>query len=287
MIWTNYHGHCNYCDGNGKIEEYVQKAIELKMPVIGISSHAPVPFDCFWTMKEDSLLSYDREVEQLKSRYSDKIRILKGLELDFIPHWGGFNKQVLENIDLDYRIGSIHFVDRLSNGDFWSIDGSFDEFKVGLKDIFKNDIKAAVKRFYELTREMIKSEQFEIIGHFDKIKMHNISEPLFNESDDWYLKEVESVIELIKQKDIIVEINTKSFARNGLLFPGSGIFSMLKKYDIPVTINSDAHFPDKLQSSYSEVADLLLDAEIIKLREYKNETWCDVNFTKEGLKWNN
>ncbi len=285
MAWTNYHGHCNYCDGNGKIEEYILKAIEFNMPVIGISSHAPVPFDCFWTMKENLLESYDKEVEDLKESYSSKITILKSLELDYIPEIGGFNKQVLEKIDLDYRIGSIHFIDRLSNGNFWGIDGSFDEFKEGLDDIFNNDIKAAVKRFYELTRDMIKTQDFEIIGHFDKIKMHNVTEPLFDESDHWYISEVESVLELIKEKGIIVEINTKSYERNGLLFPGPEIFPLLKKFDIPITINSDAHFPDKLQSSYVEVAKMLHDAGFNELREYIEGKWCDVSFTKEGLKW--
>ncbi len=287
MIWTNYHGHCNYCDGNGKIEEYIKKAIELKMPVIGISSHAPVPFDCFWTMKEENLHSYDKEVDRLIEQYSNEINILKALELDYIPEFGGFNKLVLDNINLDYRIGSIHFIDRLSNGNFWGIDGSFEEFKLGLIDIFKNDIKAAVKRFYELTKEMINSEKFEIIGHFDKIKMHNVVEPLFDESEDWYLQEVEAVIELIKQKNIIVEINTKSYEKNRLLFPGLELFPMLKKYDVPITINSDAHFPDKLQSSYVEVAELLSKAGINILKEYKDGEWCDIEFTKEGLKWNN
>jgi len=285
MIWTNYHGHCNYCDGKGKIEDYVLKAIDLKMPVIGISSHAPVPFDCFWTMKEENLNTYNKEVEDLKVRYADKITILKSLELDYLPQFGGFNQNVLENIDLDYRIGSIHFIDRQSDGKFWGIDGSFEEFKIGLKDIFKDDIKAAVKRFYELTREMINTQDFEIIGHFDKIKMHNVVELLFDESEDWYINEIESVLELIKKKNIIVEINTKSYERNGLLFPGAEIFPLLKKYDIPITINSDAHLPEKLQSSYLEVAKMLYDAGFDKFREYKNGEWTDISFNKEGLKW--
>ncbi|MCW3787029.1 histidinol-phosphatase [Plebeiibacterium sediminum] len=285
MSWTNYHGHCNYCDGHGKIEDYIVKAIEYNMPVIGISSHAPVPFDCFWTMKEDQLQNYDNEVMQLQEKYKHKITVLKSLEIDYLPGYGGFNKAVLDHIDLDYRIGSIHFIDRFKNGNSWGIDGSFDEFKEGLREIFNNDIQLAVKRFYELTRGLIKNQQFEILGHFDKIKMHNVVEPLFDESEDWYIKEVESVLSLVAEKGIIVEINTKSYEKNGLLFPGPEIFPLLKKYNIPVTINSDAHIPEKLQSSYTEVALMLIEAGFTTLREYKDGVWCDVAFNKDGLQW--
>ncbi len=286
MTWTNYHGHSNYCDGHGNIEEYILKAIEYKMPVIGISSHAPVPFNCFWTMKKDRLKEYDKEVQDLKEKYNDKITVLKALELDYLPAYGGFNKSVLDNIQLDYRIGSIHFIDRFKNGESWGIDGSFDEFKQGLKEIFNNDIKAVVKRFYELTKEMITTQQFEILGHFDKIKMHNVTEQLFDESDEWYIEEIESVLRLVAERDIIVEINTKSYEKNGLLFPGPEIFPLLRKYNIPITINSDAHYPEKLEASYLEVAHFLLDAGMTHLKEYKLGKWCDVEFNKEGLIWN-
>ncbi len=285
MSWTNYHGHCNYCDGHGKMEEYIVKAIEYKMPVIGISSHAPVPFDCFWTMKEDQLQNYDNEVRQLQEKYKDQITVLKSLEIDYLPNYGGFNKAVLDNIELDYRIGSIHFIDRFKNGDSWGIDGSLEEFKKGVKEIFNNDIQHTVKRFYELTRGLIQNQKFDILGHFDKIKMHNVVEPLFDESEDWYVNEVESVLSLVAEKGIIVEINTKAFEKNGLLFPGPALFPLLKKFNIPITINSDAHFPEKLESSYGEVAQLLLDAGFTSLREYKNGIWCNVAFNKNGIQW--
>ncbi len=285
MSWTNYHGHCNYCDGHGKMEEYIKKAIEYKMPVIGISSHAPVPFDCFWTMKKEQLQNYDNEVTQLQEKYKNEITVLKSLEIDYLPEYGGFNKAVIDSIVLDYRIGSIHFIDRFNNGNSWGIDGSFEEFKEGVQEIFSNNIKLAVKRFYELTRGLIKNQQFEILGHFDKIKMHNVVEPLFDESEDWYIQEVEAVLSLVSEKGIIVEINTKSFEKNGLLFPGPELFPLIKKLNIPITINSDAHFPEKLESSYVKVAKMLLDAGFTTLREYKNGTWCDVAFDKDGLKW--
>jgi histidinol-phosphatase (PHP family) len=285
MSWTNYHGHCDYCDGHGKIEEYIQSAIKIGMPIIGISSHAPVPFDCFWTMKNERIENYLSELKVIKEIYKGQIDILSSLEIDYIPNITGpdsFNNHIAE---LDYKVGSIHFVDQFKNGEHWAIDGSFVDFKKGVDEIFKGDVKAAVQRFYHLTREMITTQSFDIIGHFDKIKMHNITQQMFDVNEQWYVDEVESVLDLIASKGIVVEINTKSYERDGMLFPGEDLFYKLHKKGIKVTINSDAHFPDKLISGFNYVAEKLLYAGFEYVSEYKDAKWENFKFAKDGIIW--
>ncbi len=285
MSWINYHGHCNYCDGHGRIEEYIKSAIELNMPAIGISSHAPVPFDCFWTMKEEDLPLYLKELDDLQMKYKEKISVFKSLEVDYIPGLAG--PAVIENLDLslDYLIGSIHFVDNYKDGTPWGIDGNFEEFDDGLQRIFNGNIKSAVQRFYQLTREMIQNGGFDIIGHVDKIKMHNVSKELFNESEPWYQQELEETLDMIAKNNIIVEINTKSFQKNGLLFPGKEYFSLLKSKGIAVTINSDAHYPSDLENSFPYVANELLKVGFCTLNEFIEGEWKEVAFHSEGLSY--
>jgi histidinol-phosphatase (PHP family) len=285
MSWTNYHGHCDYCDGHGKIEEYVQSAINIGMPIIGISSHAPVPFDCFWTMKKERLRNYLSELKTIKEKYKEQIEILTSLEIDYIPDVTGPDFFREDITGLNYKVGSIHFVDQFQNGEPWAIDGSFDEFKKGIDEIFNGDVKVAVQRFYQLTREMIESQSFDIIGHFDKIKMHNITQQMFEANEQWYVDEVESVLDLIASKGIIVEINTKSFERDGMLFPGVDLFRKLHEKGINVTINSDAHYPEKLISGFNYVAEKLLQSGFIYISEYKDGKWENYKFTKDGIIW--
>ncbi len=285
MIWTNYHGHCNYCDGYQNIEDYIQEAIKKKMPVIGISSHAPVPFDCFWTMKKERLQAYNAELQELQKKYNSQITLLRSLEVDYVPHIMGCDIDYVNELELDYKVGSIHFMDRLKDGTYWAIDGSFEEFEQGLVEIFNGDIKAVVKEFYRLNREMVNTQNFEIIGHIDKIKMHNVVKPLFDEQSEWYKKEVEETLDLIAEKNIIVEINTKSYKKNGLLFPGEEWFLTMKAKGISVTINSDAHYPDKLTDGFNEVAAMLKNAGYTTLKEYYDGRWQEVPFSENGLSW--
>ena len=84
-MWANFHTHSHYCDGVGKFEEYLQAA-KGNIISVGFTSHAPVPFDCKWCMKEKRLDNYVSELEDLKqSNRFPEIQIYRGLEADFVP----------------------------------------------------------------------------------------------------------------------------------------------------------------------------------------------------------
>jgi histidinol-phosphatase (PHP family) len=276
MGWTNYHGHCNYCDGKGEIEAYILKAIELNMSAIGISSHAPVPFSTTWNMPMERLSDYLEEIRDIKRKYKKQITVLASLEVDYIPGVIQPSSPFITECNLDYTIGSVHFMGEMENGEHWAIDGSFSEFTEGLNELFQGDIKKVVQSFYALQREMISLSKPDIIGHFDKIKMHNKTSPLFDESASWYLDEVRHTLEHLKEAGTIVEINTKAIDRNGLLFPGPEHFKWLKELDIPITINSDAHHPNKLLNGFEEVAAMLSRVGIKHQHEFIVSEWQPV-----------
>jgi len=283
MSWTNYHGHCHYCDGKGEPEAYVKWAIEAKMRALGFSSHAPVPFESFWNMPHERLDSYLTEIECLKSKYADNITIHKSLEVDYIDGLMGPRTEFINSLNLDYVIGSVHFLARRENGEYWAIDGSFDSFTTGLREIFGDDIKKAVREFYYLQKQMVIHQTPDIIGHLDKIKMHNKHQILFDEAASWYRDEVRDILETISRTNCIVEINTKSYGRNGLLFPGEEYFKWLKELKIPVVINSDAHFPEHLLDGFKEVAGMLNYHGIHEVVVLQNRSWNSCSFDENGL----
>ncbi len=284
MGWTNYHGHCDYCDGQGSIEDYILKAIELKMDAIGISSHSPLPFWTDWNMPAVKLPAYLNEVDTLKEKYKGRICVYKSLEVDYIPGLMSTQQDVIKSAGLDYVVGSVHFIGQMHDGIHWAADAPLAEFEQGLQESFGGDIKKAAKHYYQLQREMLVEATPDIIGHMDKIKMHNVRLNLFDESEQWYLEEVHKTLELIKQKGVIVEINTKAYFRDGHLFPGPEHFAKIKDLDIPITINSDAHHPDKLVNGFDEVAQLLLEAGFTHTTELIDGEWQQVTLTWEPVK---
>lgn len=286
MSWTNYHSHCHYCDGKYEPEQYVKSALQKGVISYGFSSHAPVPFDCTWTMKSEDAHSYIGEINSLKQNYKGQIQLYKGLEVDYIPGITGPKSKPIIDLDLDYTVGSIHFVEAFPDGRRWEIDGSHQVFLDGLHQIFKGDIKRAVKRYFELTRQMVEQECPDIIGHIDKIKIQDEEGKLFSTQENWYQKEVLQTLQIIADAGAMIEVNTRGIYKKKTTetYPSGWILEQIYKLGIPITLNSDAHHPDEIISNFQEAASLLNYIGFQHLTVLLNGTWQQLKFDKDGVK---
>ncbi|MGM0375223.1 MAG: histidinol-phosphatase [Bacteroidota bacterium] len=281
--WPNYHGHCEYCDGQGAPEAYIQKAITVGMPKLGISSHAPVPFYTSWNMKQDHLSQYLKEISGLKEKYAKDIELLRSLEVDYLPGMMGPAHENVVNAGLDYVVGSVHFVATFPDGDHWSIDDSTDDFARGISEIFGGDLRKTVTRYFELQMEMLEDQPPHILGHMDKIRMHNRNRFFFDETEQWYVDLVRKTMKKAAEKGVVVEINTKYRKRAGLTFPSADHFQWMAENEIPVTLSSDAHAPDKLLSGFEDMVPVLKENGITRLWHYQNGNFLPVQFDKGGI----
>ncbi|MEI9918191.1 MAG: histidinol-phosphatase [Bacteroidota bacterium] len=275
-MWTNYHCHTNFCDGKKSVAEVVAQAKAIGMIAIGLSSHAPLPFDNKWSMKPGMLGQYLEEISKVKEQHKD-MQVYAGLEVDFIP--GKISPLDFKD-KLDYTVGSVHFVD---NG--WEIDNTYDVFFEGLKTNFDGSIRRAVARYFELTREMVKTTPPDIVGHFDKIKMHNRGDRFYMEEEPWYREQVDLTLDTIAKAGCIIEVNTRGLYQNKVdtTYPSPWILEEILRKNIPITISSDAHHPDDLVNRFPETARELADIGFKKIRILLNGKWEDVAFGEHGI----
>ena len=280
-MWSNFHTHSTYCDGKSALAEVVVKAKEEKMISLGFSSHAPVPFDCRWCMKSEKFKTYTTEIDLLKKE-NISLEIYAGLEVDFIP---GILSPDTYRDRLDYTIGSIHFVDQFGDGRRWEIDGTHAFFLEGLQNIFQNNARDAVSRYYTLTREMIETSKPDIVGHLDKIKIQNHDNSFFQETDLWYRAEVEKTLDAIADAGCILEVNTRGIYRKKTTtpYPSPWILEIAFKKNIPVTLSSDAHHPDDLTNQFKETAMLLSTIGYKKISVLRNGRWQAFDYTPYGI----
>lgn len=276
-MWSNFHTHCNYCDGKGVFKDFLTSHT---IKSLGFSSHAPLPFDCPWSMKPEKLQSYLQEIKQL-AKVEKNIELYGGLEVDYIPELTGphYFRQ------FDFTVGSIHFVDKLPNGTYWEIDGMHTLFLEGLKSIFNNKYRDAWNRYFELTREMIRSSPPTILGHLDKMKIQNLDHKFFDEQEIWYRNEMKQTIDELKGTNIIVEVNTRGLYQKKSLttYPSPWVLVLLKAAGIPITLSSDAHHPDQLIQEFPQTAHLLNKIGFKKLSILTEGEWKEVNFNENGL----
>lgn len=280
-MWSNFHTHSTYCDGKSTLATVAARAGQEKMISLGFSSHAPVPFDCKWCMKSDHFRPYLREIDLLKKE-NPRLEIYKGLEIDFIP---GILSPKTFRKDLDYTIGSIHFVDQFKDGRRWEIDGTHPLFLEGLEQIFQNNAREAITRYYSLTREMVITSPPDIVGHLDKIKIQNHDNKFFLENDEWYKSEIERTLDVIAEAGCILEVNTRGIyqKKTTATYPSTWMLELALKKNIPITLSSDAHHPDDLTNQFKETATLLLSVGFKKMSILKNGSWKAFDFTSHGI----
>lgn len=280
-MWSNFHMHSKYCDGKGELKDYIEQARSLQMISVGFSSHAPVNFACKWCMHAENLGDYLQEVEMLKSSIPE-IDIYKSLEIDFIP--GRISPAQFKD-RLDYTVGSIHFVDEWPDGTPWEIDGQHSLFLEGLEKNFKGDIRLAITRYFELTREMVQTAEPTIVGHLDKIKIQNPSNKFFTENDPWYQSEVKRTIDVIHKSNCIVEVNTRGIYQKKTTdtYPSPWILKILHEKNIPITLSSDAHHPSDIINHFAETAVLLSDIGFKSITVLHEGRWKPFSFNAHGI----
>ena len=239
----NYHSHCNYCDGIESMENMIKGAIEKGLTHYGITSHGPLPFTAEWTMNPQKVNNYLEEFKSLKSKYKDQIQLFIGLELDYFTDINPWETAKIKREDLDFFVGSVHFLGINHKGERWTVDNTLEEMETGIRDNFNGDTKEAIKRYYQLIGEMAQNLKPDIIAHIDLIQKLNQNHYFFTGEEDWYQQGVIDCLEVIRNTDSIVELNSGGRYRGYTesFYPSPWILREMLHRNIKITVNTDAH----------------------------------------------
>ncbi|MDR0795476.1 MAG: histidinol-phosphatase [Tannerella sp.] len=280
MLPSNFHSHCTFCDGRNHPEDFIKFAIAKHFRAYGFSSHSPLPFETFWNMPASDMDEYITEINRLKEKYSDRIEIYLGMEIDYLDETYHANIPYFRSLPIDYRIGSIHFLPcnkPLIEDNMASIDGDLVDFKRSVDRYYQGDLRLITAHFFRNSMQMVETGGFDIVGHLDKIYLNGSRCPGFDILAPWYQKPLEAYIDLIAEKGLIVEINTKSFVGKKQTFPHLEILKLLHKHKIPVMVNSDCHAPDLVNDGRVEVLGILKETGFNFSRELVKGKWQDVS----------
>ncbi len=272
---TNFHSHCDFCDGHAPMEAFVQEAIRQGFIAYGFTSHAPIPVENHCNMKQERLASYLAEFDRLKKLYAPQIELYIGLEIDYLNE--SFHPAIdyYRNTPLDYRIGSVHYIET-PDGTPVDTDGSPERFKGYVDTYFDGDVDEVVRCFYRSSRLMLERGGFDILGHFDKIGLNASCYRFGLANEPWYKELVYDYIGEIARRGVLAEINTKAWERWGRLFPHVDYFETMHDAGIRVVVNSDAHYPEKINSGREVALQALLRAGYTTVWQLIQGKWREV-----------
>lgn len=284
MQLSNYHSHCNFCDGRSYPEDFVRFAVARGFRAYGFSSHSPLPFETFWNMSRDDMDEYLAEIARLKAKYEGQIELYVGLEVDFLDRTYNASIPYFKNLPLDYRIGSIHFLPLspvLEERNMACIDGAYSEFARTVDAFFEGDIRRMVRRYFEAEMEMVEAGGIDIVGHIDKIYMNGQRYPGFSLDAEWYRRPLLDLLDFVRERGLMVEVNTKNLVKKGETYPHRQFLGELRSRRIPVMVNSDCHYPDLVNDGRAEGFQLLEQVGFDATMELVGGKWTEIGLRRE------
>jgi len=250
---VDYHMHSILSDGKDTYEEMIRVAIAKGLDEIGFSDHVCLkPVE--WAIQLVDIPVMTEQILDLKQKYEDVIKIRYGIELDYFPGRETELKDIIESIPLDFVIGSVHFIDD------WNFD--CDQSLYGK---WSND--ELYEHYFGLIQQAATSGLFDTIGHLDIIKKFRV----YPESNQDKL--FEDTIKLIKENDLVVELNTGGVDRPCAEFtPGPKLLEMCFRHKVPVTLSSDAHRAIQIARHYESAVALLSEIGYHEIVGFENRT---------------
>ncbi|MBR2547597.1 MAG: histidinol-phosphatase HisJ family protein [Eubacterium sp.] len=267
---TNYHTHSTYCDGESNLREIAEQAARFGMTELGFSGHSYTSIDESYCMSQDGMQAYYDEVGILAEEYGPRLRILRGIEMDY------FSNPEDYSYDWDHIICSCHYIKK--NGEIFPVDESEDILMDACSKYYSGDIYSLIDDYYNevgnvadvvragcITAES-SADAALIIGHFDLITKFNEGGRLFDESDPRYVSAWTGALDRLcgqasseaARNTILFEINTGAMSRGYRTapYPSKEILAEIAHRGMSVILSSDSHEKSTLTYGFDEAYEL-------------------------------
>ena len=236
IMFANYHMHtwrCKHAEGTER--EYVERAIEGGLKILGFSDHTPYlfprGFDTHTRMEMGQMEDYVTTVLDLKREYRKDIEIHLGLEVEYYPEY--FEKLVrfVEDYPVEYFLLGEHFIDP------------------GPKMIFlgypmpKELEMDWLTRYVDLCIEGLQTGRFLYLAHPDL--------PNFSGDPALYEQEMRRLCKAMIRYKIPGELNFLGIWKHRN-YPCEAFWKIAGEEGVPVVLGTDAHRPDKVWDPESE-----------------------------------
>ncbi|WP_321330980.1 histidinol-phosphatase [uncultured Bacteroides sp.] len=272
MNLTNYHSHCSFCDGRAPLDDFLKAAIAQGFTSYGVSSHAPLPFSTRWTMEWEQMGHYLKECNRLKKKYAKQIELYCGLEIDYLNEESNPSIARFRELPLDYRIGSVHLLYD-DNKEVVDIDCPQDVFRKLVDEHFGGDVVRVIHLYYDRLFRMVELGGFDILGHADKMHYNANSYRPGLLDEPWYNSLMHDYFSEVARRGYMVEINTKAYHQLGTFYPNERYWGMLKEFGIRVLVNSDAHYPERINNGRAEALQVLRNIGYNTVMELHRGQW--------------
>jgi histidinol-phosphatase (PHP family) len=182
-----------------------------------------------------------------------------GLEVDFIPGREDRTQNLIDQCDLDYVVGSVHFL-----GDLAVDDDGYDVWAHGRspEDIWR--------RYFETLAQAAGSGLFDILAHPDLVKIWGSTRP---RPPGDLRRYYEPAVAAIVDSGIAVEVSTAGLRKPvGEIYPAPEFLQACISGGAAVALSSDAHLPEQVGFGYDQALALFAELGVGELTTFERRT---------------
>lgn len=222
-------GHMDRKVTRETIHSFLEEAGRKQIRLLGFADH-----DMYWNHLNFEL------IREVAADYPElKVRV--GLEVDYQEGKEENIAKMLRSFPFDYVIGSVH-----------QIGGWFFDYPEEEAAHLKRDSDKLYQEYFSIVEKAASSGLFNIIGHFDLIKIFKIRP----KTDVRIL--AAPALKAVKEHGLALEINTNGrYKPVQEFYPEWKLMELISKMEIPFTLGSDAHESGVVGRDIPEVCQLL------------------------------
>ncbi|WP_158841334.1 histidinol-phosphatase [Saccharothrix deserti] len=242
----------------GHVESFVTRALSRGATEVGFTEHLHrfVDFEPaiagFWNTGEhadltehsrryyydDLNLRLDRYVEAVLDARERGLPVRLGMEVDFFPAHLDKTVEIIEKFPFDFLIGSVHWVGA------WSVD-----HPAPAHEFDRRGVRRAYEDYFRLVTDLAESGIVQVLAHVDVVKKfgHRCDE----EPVDLYRQVVAAAV----RGGVAVEVSSAGLRYEAAEpYPSPTLLRMCGQAGVPITLASDAHYPDEAADRHLDMA---------------------------------
>lgn len=262
------HTHTRYSKhAVGSVDDLVRAAVINGIKILTITDHAPFFVDETNRLLESELQAYFEDIKRAKAKYAGAIKILTGLELDYMPGAYDYLARILDRRDLDFLIGSIHYIP-VQRG------------HVKVWDLPRLNDPEVLASYFKVLEELLACGLFDAVGHPDAL--------LRTVPDNVFCERLKPLVPLFVQHQVAYELNASGLRKATFdlasrkeiygvwSYPSRSALSQLIAEGVHFTIGSDAHDPADAGAGIQELLRTLEQDGVRNVSYFENRRHVEV-----------
>lgn len=234
------HSHTPLCKhADGEPTEYAEVAERRGLRGLLVTCHNPMPngFSAGVRMGEDQFDQYIDLVAEATDQYAGRVDVRLGLEADYFEGMEAYLEKQLGSADFHFVLGSVH--------------PQIDEFR---QRYWQDDLFEVQRVYFQLLAKSAETGLFDSISHPDLIK--NFTANAWR--PEAIMDEICRTLDRIADCGVAMELNTSGVNKTiSEMNPMPAMLREIATRNIPITLGSDAHVPDRVADGFETALELL------------------------------